>query len=74
MTNNENTQNRGPECLKCKFLKITYIPATPYSCILMGFKSRWLPSLEVLRADGDFCKGFEPKKIKTARPRINIKA
>ncbi len=69
----ENTQNRGPECWKCAFLKITYIPKTPYSCTLMGFKSQWLPSLEVLRIDGEFCRGFQPKKKPLKRPTINIR-
>jgi hypothetical protein len=27
----------------------------------MGFRSRVIPSLEVLRTDGRFCVGFEPK-------------
>ena len=74
MNNSESIQNKGPECLKCKFLKITYIPSTPYSCTLMGFKSRWLPSLEVLRTDGQFCMGFELRKVKLRRPIINIRA
>jgi hypothetical protein len=55
---------RGPDCWKCQFLKITYLRETPYSCAFMGFRSQWLPSLEVLRADGDFCRGFQPKSPK----------
>jgi hypothetical protein len=27
----------------------------------MGFKSKAIPSLEVLRVDGQFCHGFAPK-------------
>jgi hypothetical protein len=32
----------------------------------MGFRSRVLPSLEVLRTDGRFCGGFAPKLPKPA--------
>jgi len=28
----------------------------------MGFKSRSIPSLEVLRVDGEYCHGFTPKQ------------
>jgi hypothetical protein len=27
----------------------------------MGFKTKMLPSIEVLRTDGRFCQGFVPK-------------
>ena len=33
----------------------------PYGCKLMGFRSKVIPSLEVLRTDGRFCSGFSPK-------------
>ncbi|MEK7344189.1 MAG: hypothetical protein AAB176_00720 [Pseudomonadota bacterium] len=67
-------ESRGPDCWKCAYLNITYLRATPYSCQFMGFKSKWLPSLEVLRADGEYCRGFMPKAIKPVRPVVNIKA
>ena len=35
----------------------------PYACKLLGFKSKALPSIEVLRIDGRVCQGF------TAKPR-----
>ncbi len=35
----------------------------PYGCRLMGFKTKILPSIEVLRADGHFCLGFEEKEL-----------
>jgi hypothetical protein len=40
---------------------VSHIPATPYVCRAMGFQSKLLPSLEVLRIDGRFCHVFEPK-------------
>lgn len=55
------TEQRGPNCWHCMHFGISYIPATPYTCHLMGFQSRAMPSLEVLRADGHFCRGFMPK-------------
>jgi len=55
------TVERGPDCWQCRFFSITHIPATPYACTRMGFRSAGLPSIEVLRADGRFCQGFEPK-------------
>jgi hypothetical protein len=31
----------------------------------MGFQTKMLPSLEVLRVDGQFCRSFEAKTIAT---------
>ena len=42
-------------------MAITWDVRTPYSCKLMGFRSRNIPSLEVLRNDGRFCSGFTAK-------------
>jgi hypothetical protein len=36
----------------------------PYGCKLMGFRSKVIPSLEVLRTDGRFCGGFVAKSPK----------
>ena len=33
----------------------------PYACEALGFKSRALPSIEVLRSDGRPCQAFTPK-------------
>jgi hypothetical protein len=52
---------RGPNCWDCRYLAITWDSRVPYACGLMGFRSRVLPSLEVLRTDGRFCGGFAPK-------------
>jgi hypothetical protein len=38
----------------------------PYGCKLMGFRSKVVPSIEVLRTDGRFCGGFSPKPAKPA--------
>ena len=33
----------------------------PYGCSFMGFQSKILPCIEVLRADGMACRAFSPK-------------
>jgi hypothetical protein len=42
---------------------VSYIPATPYVCRAMGFQTKVLPCLEVLRTDGEFCRSFEAKTV-----------
>jgi hypothetical protein len=59
---------RGPNCWECRHLMITWDVRTPYGCKLMGFRSRYIPSLEVLRTDGRFCGGFSAKPEKNAAP------
>jgi len=59
---------RGPNCWECRHLMITWDVRTPYGCKLMGFRSRYIPSLEVLRTDGRFCGGFSAKPEKIAAP------
>jgi hypothetical protein len=38
----------------------------PYACEALGFKSRALPSIEVLRSDGRPCQAFTPKPSPSA--------
>lgn len=40
---------------------ITWDVRKPYGCKFMGFKSKAIPSLEVLRNDGRFCGAFSAK-------------
>ena len=46
-------------------MAVTWDVRMPYGCKLMGFRSKVVPSLEVLRTDGRFCGGFSPKLPKT---------
>ncbi|MDX1331267.1 MAG: hypothetical protein R3317_11670 [Burkholderiaceae bacterium] len=39
----------------------------PYLCRLMGFKTKMLPAIEVLRADGQYCQGFFAKVAQPAK-------
>ncbi len=50
-----------PDCWKCKHFAVSWDPKLPYLCRLMGFKSRSLPALEIVRIDGKPCQGFTPK-------------
>ena len=51
----------GPNCWKCHYFAVSWDPTKPYACRLMGFKSRVLPAMEVLRTDGTACLGFTVK-------------
>lgn len=48
----------APNCWQCRHFAVSWDPQLPYACRLMGFKSRVVPSIEVLRADGSRCRGF----------------
>ena len=52
---------KGPNCHQCRYFAITWEPQRPYACKAMGFKTRMMPSAEVLRADGRPCQSFESK-------------
>ena len=45
-------------------MAITWDVRMPYGCKLMGFRSKVVPSLEVLRTDGRFFGAFSPKSTK----------
>ncbi len=52
----------GPNCWKCHYFAVSWEHTKPYACRLMGFKSRVLPAMEVLRTDGTACLGFTDKQ------------
>lgn len=54
-------KQKGPNCWDCRFLAITWDVRMPYGCKLMGFRSKVIPSIEVLRTDGRYCSGFSAK-------------
>jgi hypothetical protein len=54
-------QEEAPNCWQCRHFAVSWDPKMPYSCRLMGFKSRILPAIEVLRIDGLRCQGFMRK-------------
>ena len=63
----------GPNCWKCHYFAVSWDPTKPYACNLMGFKSRLLPALEVLRTDGTACLGFTEKKKRPIPPLVAAK-
>ena len=54
-------------------MAITWDVRLPYGCKLMGFRSKVVPSLEVLRTDGRFCGGFSPKSPRTDAQKVSKK-
>lgn len=65
---------KAPNCWQCRFFAVSWDPSKPYACQLMGFKTKVLPSIEVLRADGDRCRGFMQKEMQPARAALpNVK-
>lgn len=58
----------APNCWRCRHFGMSYQRQTPYACRLMGFSSRILPAIEVLRADGVPCRGFSAKAAPAQRP------
>ena len=53
----------APNCWQCRHFSVSWDPNLPYACRLMGFKSRIMPAIEVLRADGSRCHGFVRKTV-----------
>lgn len=50
-----------PNCHKCKYYYVTWEPAFPNGCKALGFKTKEMPSLYVLRSSGKECLYFEKK-------------
>jgi hypothetical protein len=70
-------QDGAPNCWQCRHFAVSWDPSFPYSCRLMGFKSRIMPAIEVLRADGTRCRGFMQKPAtgaQAASPSVNRSA
>ncbi|MDR0409845.1 MAG: hypothetical protein LBH18_05550 [Spirochaetaceae bacterium] len=47
-----------PNCLKCKYFKVSWDADFPRSCTQFDIKCRPLPSVEVLNATGRACPSF----------------
>ncbi len=68
MTTANQAPEGAPNCWQCRHFAVSWDPSLPYACRLMGFKSRIMPAIEVLRADGSRCRGFLPKDVAPATP------
>lgn len=64
----------GPNCWKCHYFAVSWDPTKPYACHLMGFKSRVLPALEVMRTDGTACLGFTEKQARSTPQAVALKS
>lgn len=49
------------DCFKCQYFYVTWDPHFPKGCKAFGFKTRQLPSVEVMKASGQACLRFEKK-------------
>ena len=56
--NASHVDSEAPNCWQCRHFSVSWDPKVPYACRLMGFKSRIMPAIEVLRADGVRCRGY----------------
>ena len=52
----------GIDCFSCSHFYITYDPPFPYGCRAVGFKSRQMPSQEMLASSGIDCQYFVEKE------------
>ena len=50
-----------PNCWDCKYFLITHDAKRPYSCSMMGFKSRRLPCHDGIQIEGERRYSFLPK-------------
>lgn len=61
------TREKGKiDCFSCAHFYVTYDPKMPKGCRAMGFKSREMPSVLVVRNSGMECLRYVPK---TSPPR-----
>lgn len=64
----EQKDSEGPErhrqinCRACRHYYITYDPRFPYGCRAAGFKSRVMPSQEMINSSGLECQVFQEKQ------------
>jgi len=66
-----NTPDRAPDCLRCRYFKITWEPSFPHACLLFGVKTRSQPSTEVFLSTGKHCFSFQLNEKLTANPKDN---
>ncbi|UQZ88394.1 uracil-DNA glycosylase [Deltaproteobacteria bacterium Smac51] len=49
-------------CRYCQHFFVTWEPKNPYGCRYMGFKGKFMPSMEVFRSSGMPCQKYKPKR------------
>jgi hypothetical protein len=73
MSPDPQANDGAPNCWQCRHFSVSWDPKLPYLCRLMGFKSRIVPSIEVLRADGQRCRGFSAKAVPAAAQAVSAR-
>jgi len=58
------TKKTKPNCLKCRFFRVSWDPHFPRACTLFGFKGRAMPCDTVYEATGAPCEHFAEKTPK----------
>ncbi|MDR2140610.1 MAG: uracil-DNA glycosylase [Deltaproteobacteria bacterium] len=48
-------------CRLCRHYFITWEASVPHGCRAMGFKSKYLPYIQVFRISGQNCQLFSPR-------------
>ena len=53
--------SHAPNCRQCEYFQTTWDKSAPLGCKMFGFKTRQLPSVEVLATTGKQCHFFAAK-------------
>lgn len=61
MNSGQDGAANAPNCWRCTHFATSWDARARYACLLHGFKTPRLPSIEVLQADGRGCMGFHDK-------------
>lgn len=56
-----STESQKIDCMKCQYFYITWDKKFPRGCKFFNFKSKQMPSIEVLRSSASACLKFESK-------------
>ncbi|MDR2841580.1 MAG: hypothetical protein LBV52_00075 [Spirochaetaceae bacterium] len=62
LDNVKDGYTKSPNCLKCKYFKVSWDINFPRICTLFNIKCRSLPSAEVYNATRTQCPSFELKE------------
>jgi len=58
----ESVSSRPPNCLQCKYYKVTWDMNFPRACVIFGIKCTNMPNMEVFKATGSNCPSFKKKE------------
>ncbi len=61
------TEQERIDCFMCRHFYVTWDRNFPKGCRAMGFKTREMPSVTVLKSSGQECLRYEPKESPAKR-------